>query len=100
MWAIPPVWFLVVSLLAITTLTFALYSTVRSMTADDAEWERQRRRLHSLNRPTFPPVSAQFNRGNLVYAGSASAPLAISAYGWMPGAKWPVSDHGDVSSYA
>ena len=80
----------------IVMLTFALYSTLRSLKADDAEWERQRRRLHSLNRPIFPPVDARFNRGNMLYAGSANGVVALSAYGWAPGAVWPVNHARDV----
>lgn len=96
MWAIPPTWFLMLAVPVIVMLTFALYSTLRSLKADDAEWERQRRRLHSLNRPIFPPRNAQM----IVGAATATWFGTASAYGdapiFKPGAMWPVNHHRDV----
>lgn len=99
MYAMPSILFLVIALPMVALLWAAVLYEWKEQKQGDLEWERQRRRLESLNRPTFPPVSSRINRGNMIYAGSASGSLALSAYGWAPGAVWPVTSPQDVMEY-
>jgi len=95
MWAIPPVWFFLVTVPLILGLAALLYRERIDALREDSEWRARQQRLHGLNRPVFPPTRARMITG----AASAVAYVDSSAYSWVPGAKWPVSSPDAVQFY-